>query len=469
MSFMISTLFQITVMSSVMISIILLLKKMIGKHLNPMVLGLLWLVVLVRLIFPITFVSPISVYDIFPQQISEQTSSQDTATYDGNMAPLNAEQGKTLVEKTTLLLDNTYLQSALIAVWALGVVIVLTVQIRRIFLLNRKLKLCKEVQKHVLVDVLENFKRRLSLMCKIRILACDVVKTPATCGLLKPCILMPSVFIQSENCIQNNVIILHELCHIMRADILLKYVWLFAKALYWFNPLVWVANKQSNETIELCCDQKALKIIGDKKRLDYGQTLLDIAKKTKANKLIAVTSSLCEGKFALKGRILRIVSPQKTSIHAGLLSIFIALIMIVTCFTSICLPVPKEKITPSNGSIEKTVQQQETAGTEEVGATVLPTTTDETYLKTQGTEQAIIQTTPLAVSNIAAETTVNELPATNDKIDPKAQVTEQPTAQTTAIVISEVSIEKPYAKIQVTAETTVRTAAETTASVIPNK
>jgi len=131
--------------------------------------------------------------------------------------------------------------------------------------------------------------------------------------------------------------------------------------------------------------------------------------------------------------------------------------------------VPKEKITPSNGSIEKTVQQQETAGTEEVGATVLPTTTDETYLKTQGTEQAIIQTTPLAVSNIAAETTVNELPATNDKIDPKAQVTEQPTAQTTAIVISEVSIEKPYAKIQVTAETTVRTAAETTASVIPNK
>jgi len=432
MSFMISTLFQITVMSSVMISIILLLKKLIGKHLSPMVLGLLWLVVLVRLIFPITFVSPISVYDIFPQQISEQTSNQDTAMYNGNMATLNAEQGKTLAEKTTLLFDNTYLQSALIAAWALGVVIVLTVQIRRIFLLNRKLKLCKEVQKHVLVDVLENYKRRLSLACKIRILACDTVKTPATCGLLKPCILMPSVFIQSENCIQNNVIILHELCHIMRADILLKYVWLFAKALYWFNPLVWAANKQSNETIELCCDQKALKIIGDKKRLDYGQTLLDIAKKTKANKLIAVTSSLCEGKFALKGRILRIVSPQKSSIHAGLLSIFIALIMIVTCFTSICLPVPKEKIILSTGSIEKTIQQQETAGTEEVGTTVLPTTTDETYLKTQGTEQATIQTTPLVIPNTATETTVSALPATNDITDPKAQVTEQPVAETTA-------------------------------------
>jgi len=432
MSFMISTLFQITVMSSVMISIILLLKKLIGKHLNPMVSGLLWLVVLVRLIFPITFVSPISVYDIFPQQISEQTSSQDTAMYDGNMASLNAEQGKTLAEKTALLFDNAYLQSALIAVWALGVVIVLTVQIRRVLLLNRKIKLCKEVQKHVLVDVLENYKRRLSLTCKIRILACDAVKTPATCGLLKPCILMPSAFIQSENCIQNNVIILHELCHIMRADILLKYVWLFAKALYWFNPLVWAANKQSNETIEFCCDQKALKIIGDKKRLDYGQTLLDIARKTKANKLIAVTSSLCEGKFALKGRILRIVSPQKSSIHAGLLSIFIALIMIVTCFTSICLPVPKEKITPSNGSIEKTVQQQETAGTEEVGTTVLPTTTEEAYLISQGTEQTTTQTTPLVISNIAAETTVSELPATNDKTDPKAQVTEQPAAQTTA-------------------------------------
>lgn len=433
MSFMISTLFQITVMSSVMISIILLLKKMIGKHLNPMVLGLLWLVVLVRLIFPITFVSPISVYDIFPQQTSEQASSQDTATYDGNMAPHNVEQGKTLAEKTALLFDNTYLQSALTAIWVLGVVIVLTVQIRRIFLLNRKLKLCKEVQKHVLVDVLENYKRKLSLTCKIRILACDAVKTPATCGLLKPCILMPSVFIQSENCIQNNVIILHELCHIMRADILLKYVWLFAKALYWFNPLVWAANKQSNETIELCCDQKALKIIGDKKRLDYGQTLLDIAKKIKANKLIAVTSSLCEGKFALKGRILRIVSPQKLSIHAGLLSIFIALIMIVTCFTSICLPVPKKKVIPSTGNMEKTVQQQETTVVEEVGATVFPSTTDETYPKTQDME-------PTAV-------------------------------QTTVILVSDASIEEPYANIQVTAETSAiePTATETSASVIPNK
>jgi len=79
----------------------------------------------------------------------------------------------------------------------------------------------------------------------------------------------------------------------------------------------------------------------------------------------------------------------------------------------------------------KTVQQQETTVVEEVGATVFPTTTDETYSKTQDME-------PTAV-------------------------------QTTVIVISEVSIEKPYAKIQVTAETTVRTAAETTASVIPNK
>src|SRR5659263_684370 len=452
MSFMISTLFQITVMSSVMISIILLLKKLIGKHLNPMVLGLLWLVVLVRLIFPITFVSPISVYDIFPQQISEQTNNQNTATYDGNMAPHNAEQGKTLAEKTALLFDNTYLQSALIAVWALGVVIVLTVQIRRIFLLNRKLKLCKEVQIHVLVDVLENYKRRLSHTCKIRILACDAVKTPAACGLLKPCILMPSGFIQSENCIQNNVIILHELCHIMRADILLKYVWLFAKALYWFNPLVWAANKQSNETIELCCDQKALKIIGDKKRLDYGQTLLDIAKKTKANKLIAVTSSLCEGKYALKGRILRIVSPQKSSIHAGLLSIFIALIMIVTCFTSICLPVPKEKIIPSNGSIEKTIQQQETAGTEEVGATILPTMTDETYPvpkkkvipSTGNMEKTVQQQETTVVEEVGA----NVFPSTTDETYPKTQDMEPTAVQTTVILVSDASIEEPYANIQ---------------------
>jgi len=95
--------------------------------------------------------------------------------------------------------------------------------------------------------------------------------------------------------------------------------------------------------------------------------------------------------------------------------------------------VPKEKIIPSNGSIEKTVQQQETAGTEEVGATVLPTTTDETYPKTQDME-------PTAV-------------------------------QTAVILVSDVSIEEPYANIQVTAEPTATetTAIETSASVIPNK
>ena len=448
MSFMISTLFQITIMSSVMISIILLLKKMIGKHLNPIVLGLLWLVVLVRLIFPITFVSPISVYDIFPQQISEQTNNQNTATYDGNMAPHNAEQGKTLAEKTTLLLDNTYLQSALITIWALGVIVFLIINMKRIFLLNRKIKICKEIQNHVLTDVLDKYEKRLNLTCKIRILACDAVKTPATCGLLKPCILMPSVFIQGENCIQNNVIILHELCHMKRADILLKYIWLFARALYWFNPLVWVANKQSNETIELCCDQKALKIIGDKKRLDYGQILLDIARKTKANKLTAVTSSLCEGKSALKGRILRIVSPQKSSIHAIVLSVFIALIMIMSCFTSICLPVPKKKVIPSTGNMGKTVQQQETTVVEEVGATVFPSTTDETYPKTQDMEPAAVQTTVILVSDVSIEEPYANI-----------QVTAEPTAtETTAI--------EPTA----TETTAIETSAiETSASVIPNK
>ena len=122
--------------------------------------------------------------------------------------------------------------------------------------------------------------------------------------------------------------------------------------------------------------------------------------------------------------------------------------MIMSCFTSICLPVPKKKVIPSTGNMGKTVQQQETTVVEEVGATVFPSTTDETYPKTQDMEPAAVQTTVILVSDVSIEEPYANI-----------QVTAEPTAtETTAI--------EPTA----TETTAIETSAiETSASVIPNK
>jgi beta-lactamase regulating signal transducer with metallopeptidase domain len=65
---------------------------------------------------------------------------------------------------------------------------------------------------------------------------------PMVWGLFRPVLLLPAVPHAGRRRLE--AVLLHELAHVRRRDALTQLVAELARAVYWFNPLVWIAARQ---------------------------------------------------------------------------------------------------------------------------------------------------------------------------------------------------------------------------------
>ena len=98
---------------------------------------------------------------------------------------------------------------------------------------------------------------------------------PVTWGLLRPRVLLPACATQwSEE--RKRLVLAHELAHVHRADWFVHLAAKLACAVYWFNPLFWMAYNRLCRESEQACDDAVLKLGVD--RRDYATHLLEIAR-----------------------------------------------------------------------------------------------------------------------------------------------------------------------------------------------
>ena len=100
-------------------------------------------------------------------------------------------------------------------------------------------------------------------------------------------------------------------------------------AVYWFDPLVWIAAIVSRRDCELACDEGALQRLGEAERIPYGQTLLrliPVARRPESPMLSATT--MTAGKKELKDRITRIAENRRT--------VSVALLAVVAAAALVC-------------------------------------------------------------------------------------------------------------------------------------
>lgn len=99
----------------------------------------------------------------------------------------------------------------------------------------------------------------------------SAVTSPMTIGLFHPFLIMPDTKMNPE---ELRCILLHELTHIKRLDILYKWWVQFTICLHWFNPLVYLMGKEINNSCELSCDEVIVQNTDTATRKIYGDTLL---------------------------------------------------------------------------------------------------------------------------------------------------------------------------------------------------
>lgn len=97
------------------------------------------------------------------------------------------------------------------------------------------------------------------------------VDSPMLVGLLRPCLLLPG---EDFNAQELRFILRHELTHWRRHDLWYKLVVLFANAVHWFNPLVYLMSREASRDMELTCDALVVAGADAQSRRAYSETLL---------------------------------------------------------------------------------------------------------------------------------------------------------------------------------------------------
>ena len=159
-------------------------------------------------------------------------------------------------------------------------------------------------------------------------IVCEAISTPAVTGLLRPRLLLPHEHYDVQ---ELRYILRHELCHLKRRDMLLKLVLLAANAMHWFNPVVYLMLRQADEDIELACDSAATDGLDRAERAAYSRTLLAAVQ----SHVRALPATTCFGGTVerLKRRITNVLGAQKKR-GLGIVALVLALTLTAGCAVS---------------------------------------------------------------------------------------------------------------------------------------
>jgi beta-lactamase regulating signal transducer with metallopeptidase domain len=129
---------------------------------------------------------------------------------------------------------------------------------------------------------------RTDVDCKIPVYFNTKATTPMLVGLFSPKIILPE---REYSDAQLQAVLLHELTHLRRKDVLVKWLSVLACAVHWFNPIVWLVRREIDRACELSCDEAVIAKLDASGRQTYGDTLIYVAADHKPSTALAMSES----------------------------------------------------------------------------------------------------------------------------------------------------------------------------------
>ena len=142
----------------------------------------------------------------------------------------------------------------------------------------------------------------------VRVIESDRTAMPMTWGITRPTLLVPSQAAEWPDW-KCRDILLHELAHVERKDCMTQLLAQIACAVYWFNPLMWVAAHRMRVERELACDDRVLS--SGSLASDYAANLLDVARSLRAPSFTSSTAIAMARPSQLSGRLLAVLDTRR--------------------------------------------------------------------------------------------------------------------------------------------------------------
>lgn len=128
-------------------------------------------------------------------------------------------------------------------------------------------------------QIIDNALKLFNLKRDVKILLNDSIKMPITYGVIKPKIILNSDIFDDEVLLK--YVMIHELTHISRFDIIFNHLKYFIACIYWYNPLIFAICKYVEDDMEILCDKLVLKKLGGTKehKKEYLESMMKLAEK----------------------------------------------------------------------------------------------------------------------------------------------------------------------------------------------
>ncbi|WP_042272454.1 M56 family metallopeptidase [[Clostridium] dakarense] len=335
------TIVQSTFYASVIGVFILLIKVVFKNKLTPKWIYLIWMLLIIKLIFPF---GPQSNFSIFNKIETKNIIYNGVAINESNINKQihkieNTDTGKNIntniegikrnnnpitpIETTSI--NYKFNLSYIWLIVCLGFIILFSFSY---ILLIKNLKKNQIVLDSRLENLFFKSKQKMNIKSSIRLILSDTIRSPAIMGVFKPTIVIPLSIIDSDDK-DLEYIFLHELSHFKRKDNVMNCVLIVLQSIHWFNPFIWYLFKQMREDIELATDEKVLSCLERNEYNDYGITLLNVVSKINRLGFYPNIISMADNKKGVEKRIMNIKFMKNKKKNGIVITLVGVLILVV--------------------------------------------------------------------------------------------------------------------------------------------
>lgn len=178
-----------------------------------------------------------------------------------------------------------------------------------------------------LQEVFLGIQKELDIKRQIKFVCSEYCRSPVTSGVIFPVVWLPDYGEKKIDTRAFRYIIKHELLHIKRNDILIKYLGLLVVAIHWFNPFSYFLYHELSSVGEMYCDHGVLEGQGEAERKEYGELLLQSAVRKTSDKRYSLFVGMADKGYqrAMKRRIMEMKANRKNKIF------FSITVMMIIC------------------------------------------------------------------------------------------------------------------------------------------
>ncbi len=172
-------------------------------------------------------------------------------------------------------------------IWIIGGLIFIAVHLISYFHYKRQVikkgRMIKEA--HILRQMFR-LKREYHIRRTVCVMEYREAESPMIIGFIKPVLVLPKEQYTPQELF---FILKHELVHLKRGDVYMKLLFVTANAVHWFNPLIWIMQKEAAIDMELSCDEMVTQGTSYALKKAYTETLLSMLHKRCVRKTVLST------------------------------------------------------------------------------------------------------------------------------------------------------------------------------------